>query len=154
MRWKSGETGPRLDDWSCLWCGADDSETPRRFKELCATCHGRRANGATGPRAEDWRCDWCETSETRWRAPGPNGPSTLCRTCYSRWREGGETGPRSADWNCDQCGADDSQTTRCKGPNGPATACKACSGKWNASGQLRRRAEPDHLAAAFARRPA
>ena len=154
MRWKSGETGPRLDDWSCLWCGADDSETPRRFKELCASCHGRRANGATGPRAEDWRCDWCETSETPWRAPGPNGPSTLCRTCYSRWREGGETGPRSADWNCDQCGADDSQTTRCKGPNGPATACKACSGKWNASGQLRRRAEPDHLAAAFARRPA
>ncbi len=70
-----------------------------------------------------------------------------------RWREGGETGPRSANWKCDQCGADDPKTQRCKGPNGPATACKSCSTKWSRS-KRRRRAEPDPLAEAFARRPA
>ena len=157
-RWKQyGETGPRSADWKCGWGGADDSMTPRRRKgpkgpgTLCESCGSSFCRGATGPPAEDWCCDWCQETTGR-RRPGPKGPATLCGPCGLRFRKHGETGPRSADWKCDQCGADDSRTTRCKGPNGPATACSSCSMKWVRS-KRRRRAEPDHLAEAFARRP-
>ncbi len=74
-----------------------------------------------------WQCNWCQSSKTRKRQRGPDGPKTLCEKCNSRWRKGGETGPRSADWKCDWCGADDSQTPRrYKGPKGPGTLCEPC----------------------------
>ena len=104
-RWrKGGETGPRSADWSCGWCGADESETTRRCKDLCETCHAHRSNGATGPPAKNWRCDWCPTT-TGPRRKGPNGYGTLCEPCGDRFSRG-KTGPPSATFECRWSGRD------------------------------------------------
>ena len=124
-RWKRhGETGPRSADWSCASCGADDSETPRRCKELCASCHARRAAGSTGPTAKDWRCDWCKTSETHSRLRGPKGLGTLCDPCGNRFHRGA-TGPRSATFECRWCDAT-STSNRFPGPTGEEELCQSC----------------------------
>ena len=65
--------------------------------------HRRFCDGGT------WRCAWCacKKSETHGRAPGPDGPATLCSTCGSRFRSGA-TGPPTIDADgkfvCDGCG--------------------------------------------------
>ena len=128
-RWRNGETGPRSDDWECDWCGADDSETPRRCKgpkgpaTLCETCHGRHSKGATGPPAKDWRCDWCSET-TGWRLRGPKGPGTLCDPCGARFRDG-KTGPLSATFECRWCDAT-STRQRHDGPTGEEELCHSC----------------------------
>eukprot|EP00301_Raphidiophrys_heterophryoidea_P023772 c7524_g1_i1.p1 GENE.c7524_g1_i1~~c7524_g1_i1.p1 ORF type:complete len:1227 (-),score=282.36 c7524_g1_i1:81-3761(-) len=57
-----------------------------------------------------WRCEWCQVDKINGggRCPGPNGPSTLCSTCGSRFRAGHSTAPEKADdgkFVCEACGA-------------------------------------------------
>ena len=127
-RWRNGETGPRSDDWSCGWCGVQ--ETPRRYKgpkgpaTLCEACAGRHNVGVPGPPANNWRCDWCGTSETRYRSKGPKGRGTLCEPCGNRFRKG-KTGPLSATFACRWCDAT-STHRRFPGPTGEDELCDSC----------------------------
>ena len=133
----SWRRGPRSDDWSCDWCGADDSETPRRCKDLCASCHGRRTNGATGPPAKNWRCDWCPTTAGP-RRKGPKGPGTLCVPCGGRFYHG-KTGPPSATFECHWCKA---TSTHCRrpGPTGEEELCHSCGASYaQASAKIKAR---------------
>ena len=133
----SWRRGPRSDDWSCDWCGADDSETPRRCKDLCASCHGRRTNGATGPPAKNWRCDWCPTTAGP-RRKGPKGPGTLCVPCGGRFYHG-KTGPPSATFECRWCKAT-STSLRRPGPTGEEELCHSCGASYaQASAKIKAR---------------
>ena len=133
QRWRNGETGPRSDDWTCDWCGADDSQTPRRCKgpegpgTLCATCGARQRDGATGPPAENWRCDWCGTGETRERRMGPKGRETLCQPCGDRFGRG-KTGPLSPTFECRWCGATTGRQRA--GPTGDNELCDSCGSSY------------------------
>ena len=55
-----------------------------------------------------WRCQWCEATylECRGKAPGPQGPKTLCAACGSRHRAG-HVGPPKIDedgmYVCNTC---------------------------------------------------
>jgi hypothetical protein len=81
-RWRAGHTGmPQQDEegnYLCQACGAT-FETIRGL--------GSHRRGCSGG---NWRCEWCakEETETAGKAPGPNGPKTLCSTCGSRFRTG------------------------------------------------------------------
>ena len=81
-RWRAGHTGmPQQDgdgNYLCEACGA-------KFETIRGLGSHRR--GCSGG---NWRCEWCakEETETAGKAPGPNGPKTLCSTCGSRFRTG------------------------------------------------------------------
>lgn len=66
------------------------------------TAHQRTCSGGT------WQCRWCTSkeSETKGKGPGPDGPSTLCSVCASRYRSGYKQPPkRDAQGNfvCERC---------------------------------------------------
>ena len=81
-RYRAGHTGPPKRDaegnYLCEACGA-------KFETIRGLGSHRR--GCSGG---NWRCEWCakEETETAGKAPGPNGPKTLCSTCGSRFRTG------------------------------------------------------------------
>jgi hypothetical protein len=59
-------------------------------KYVCCMCQGQyKSRAGLGThrlnceRMMQWRCDWCgcRYSQTRHRAPGPNGSATLCDSC-------------------------------------------------------------------------
>ena len=152
QRWGRGEKGPRSADWSCGWCGVQ--ETTRRYKgpngpgELCESCAGRHKKGATGPLAEDWRCDWCGTCETRWRHSGPKGRETLCDGCGWRFTNG-KTGPRSAEFECRWCKTTSTHYRRA-GPTGEDELCDSC-GRSYARASDKITARLDHVEKELAR---
>jgi hypothetical protein len=99
-RFRGGQTGPpqRNDDgkYVCEKCG-------RLFDTIPGLgSHSRRCDGGA------WRCGWCACSidETSGKGPGPEGNSSLCSTCSSRFRAG-HPGPPPTDANgrypCENC---------------------------------------------------
>jgi hypothetical protein len=56
------------------------SSCDKLYKDI-GVLRGHYARGCDGGAWKRWRCDWCKVGheECRGKAPGPNGPSTLCR---------------------------------------------------------------------------
>lgn len=94
------------------------SEPPKRDpvdgKYICEAC-GWKSDSIRGVASHQrsctggkWTCEWCNVheSEARGKAPGPNGPRTLCSKCGSRFRSGYSKpliDEKTGRFICDQC---------------------------------------------------
>eukprot|EP00041_Stephanoeca_diplocostata_P039519 m.1633740 g.1633740 ORF g.1633740 m.1633740 type:complete len:3183 (+) comp25410_c1_seq2:60-9608(+) len=137
--------------WACATCHKEykqQSALTRHMKQGCLTIN--------------WRCGWCECKleASRGRAPGPDGPSTLCSKCGALFRHGySERPPLNASgafecvqckeefksirslsghrrycpgkvWQCSWCSVQ--SKSRRRGPDGPQTLCCYCSQRYKA----------------------
>lgn len=145
-----GQQDPATSLWVCPTCLKQyrmQSALTKHLKKGCLTAV--------------WKCNWCECglNDSRGRAPGPDGASTLCSKCGALFRHGylskpkvNEKGfyecPMCSDtfqslrglsghrrycpgkiWECDWCN-DRKSKIKGIGPNGSGSLCGTCAGRF------------------------